>query len=112
MGKKGAKLTQKTAETCQQIVKALESIGEITSRKMFGGYGIFQNGVMFALVESDGDLYFKVSESNIKRFEEAGSNRHGKMPYYKVPAKVFDDRASLCEWAKVSIEIARSAKKK
>ena len=87
MGKKGAKHTQKATETCQQTVRVLAGIGEITSRKMFGGYGIFESGVMFALVNSAGKLHLKVDDSNISRFKEAGSNSHGKMPYYDVPDK-------------------------
>jgi DNA transformation protein len=111
MGQKGAKLTQKATETCQLIVKELTSVGDITSRKMFGGYGIFESGVMFALVNSDGALHLKANDSNIGCFEEADSGRHGKMPYYEVPAKVLKDQTLLCEWAKVSIEIAHSGKK-
>ncbi len=111
MGQKGAKLTQKATETCRLFVKELASVGEITSRKMFGGYGIFESGAMFALVNSDGALHLKANDSNIGRFEEAGSGRHGKMPYYEVPVKVLNDQTLLCEWAKVSIEIAHSDKK-
>ena len=111
MGQKGAKLTQKATETCQLFVKELANVGEITSRKMFGGYGIFESGAMFALVNSDGALHLKANDSNIGRFEEAGSGRHGKMPYYEVPVRVLNDRTLLCEWTKVSIEIAHSDKK-
>ena len=111
MGQKGAKLTQKATETCQLIIKELAGVGEITSRKMFGGYGIFESGVMFALLNSDGTLHLKANDTNIGRFEEAGSGKHGKMPYYEVPAKVLKDQTLLCEWASVSIEIAHSSKK-
>ena len=111
MGKKGAALTQKATESCRYVVEALASTGEITSRKMFGGYGIFEGGAMFALVNSDGVLFMKANDSNINRFEEAGSKKHGKMPYYEVPEKVFKDHALFCEWAGVSIAIAHSSKK-
>ena len=112
MGKKGSKLSQKATDTCQQIVTALGNTGEITSRKMFGGYGIFESGVMFALVNSAGKLHLKVDDSNIGRFKEAGSNSHGKMPYYDVPDKVLKDSTLLTEWVKISIGIAHSSKKK
>jgi DNA transformation protein len=112
MGEKGTKLTQKANEMCRNYVESLASTGDISSRKMFGGYGIFESGVMFALVNSEGELYMKANKSNMTRFEKAGSKKHGKMLYYSVPGKVVNDRTLLCEWAKDSIEIAHSSKKK
>ncbi len=35
------KLTQKATETSEQMVKTLANTGEVTSQKMFGGYGSF-----------------------------------------------------------------------
>ncbi|MFC1824238.1 TfoX/Sxy family protein [Thermodesulfobacteriota bacterium] len=112
MGKKGATLIKKATDSCRQTVEALSGSGEITSKKMFGGYGIFEGGVMFALVNSEGELFLKVNDQNINRFEEAGSKKHGKMPYYEVPEQVLKDHALFVEWAQVSIEIAHSSKKK
>ena len=112
MGKKGSKLTKKATEMCQQFIDTLAGIGEITSRKMFGGYGIFENAVMFALVNPEGGIFLKVNESNISLFEKEGSTSHGKMPYYEIPGKVLKDQALLVEWARDSIEIARLSKKK
>jgi DNA transformation protein len=43
-----------------------------TSRAMFGGFGIYRNGLMFALVADD-QLYAKVDASNKADYEEAGS---------------------------------------
>jgi DNA transformation protein len=112
MGEKGAKMSQGAGSAVEQLVDRLGPIGEISSRKMFGGYGVFESGTMFALVNSAGVVHLKVDDSNRSRFEEAGSERHGRMPYFQIPADVLSDEGRLREWAAVSIAIAHAAKKK
>ena len=82
---------------------------------MFGGYGIFHQGLMFALMADD-VLYFKVDETNREMYEKAGSSKfpHG-ISYWEVPTEVFEETAKLYEWAEISIGIAQAkakAKKK
>lgn len=79
---------------------------------MFGGYGIFQNGVMFGMVTSGGDVYFKCTESNRRRFEEAGSVSFGRMPYYSIPKDALDDVRVLRDWAASSIAAAHESRVK
>ena len=112
MGEKGAKNSQDAAETCERSVQDLTPLGEVSSRKMFGGYGIFESSIMFALVNSQGDLFLKADDTNRSRFEEAGSGQHGKMPYFQVPPDVMADSDTLQEWASISIQIAHAAKMK
>ena len=45
------------------------------------------------------------------RFEEAGANKHGRMPYYQIPESVYKDDSQLIEWARDAIEVSRAAKK-
>ncbi len=73
---------------------------------MFGGYGIFQAGKMFALVTSGAELFFKVDDSNRARFVKAKSPQHGKMPYFRVPVLVLKSDTKFVEWARRSVEIA------
>ncbi len=110
MGTKGAKLTGEASTSAERLQLALSPLGEISTRKMFGGYGVFESGTMFALVDSQGDIFFKADSTNLERFEEAGSTKHGRMPYYRVPDTVLDDEHALHEWAQSSIEVSRSAK--
>jgi DNA transformation protein len=79
---------------------------------MFGGYGIFESSAMFALVNSQGDLFLKVDDTNRSRFDDAGAKQHGKMPYFQVPSEVMEDSDVLLDWAGVSIKVAHAAKKK
>ena len=93
------------------VVEMLAPLEAINSRSMFGGYGIFAEGDMFALI-SGATLFFKVDDANRARYEEAGSKQYGPMPYYRVPAAVLEDQARLLDWARESIAIARVTPKK
>ncbi len=112
MGTKGAKLTEKATTTSEWLEKSLSDTGIISRRKMFGGYGVFESGVMFALITSEGTVHFKVNDSNLERFEKAGSQKHGRMPYYSVPDEVLQNQNSLCDWASLSIKIAHDTQTK
>src|SRR3972149_12327094 len=54
-----------------QVLDLLAPIGEISCRSMFGGYGVFAEGDMFALIAGSA-LFFKVDDSNRAVYEEAG----------------------------------------
>jgi DNA transformation protein len=111
MGEVGAKAGQDAAGTCERVVKDLTPMGEVSIRKMFGGYGIFESSAMFALVNSKGDLFLKVDDTNRSRFDDAGAKQHGKMPYFRVPPEVMEDSDALLDWAGISIKVAHVAKK-
>ena len=112
MGQKGAKLSAGATEACENLIQKLAGIGSVSYRKMFGGYGIFESDSMFALITSEGKIHFKVDPSNQKRFDDAGSVKHGKMPYFEVPTNVLKNEQELYEWAKTSIKIAHLSKAK
>lgn len=95
----------------QHVTELLEPIDGITSRAMFGGYGIFHDGDMFALI-FDSTLYFKVSNENINQYEEAGSSKFIPMPYYEVPEEVMENQETFLEWAEISIDIGHQTAKK
>ena len=112
MGRKGAKLTQEATKVSEGLVHVLSDLGKVYSRKMFGGYGIFESGAMFALVTSEGIIHLKVDQSNRKRFEDIEAEKYGKMPYFEVPQNVLTNEQKLHEWARDSIDIAHSSKAK
>ena len=55
------------------VLEMLEPLGGITGRAMFGGYGVWHEGQMFALFNSDTTFYLKVDASNRAAFQAAGS---------------------------------------
>ena len=62
MGTKGDTASTKGAVFVDAIVPRLESLGEVTTKGMFGGYGIFQAGKMFALATSNAELFLKTED--------------------------------------------------
>ncbi len=107
MGEKGSKRTGEAKASAGELVTALQPLGDVTSKGMFGGYGVFIDGQMFAIVDSAGDWYLKADDSTAPRFEAAGSAKHGRMPYWSVPADVAGDDALLLEWAGEAAAVAR-----
>lgn len=96
----------------------LGDIGGVTSRAMFGGYGIYREGVIFALI-AEGRLYFKVGQSNQADYDAYGSEPFvytGKgdkpisMSYWELPAEVMEDRGLLEEWVERSCQVSLAGK--
>ena len=90
----------------------LGGLGFIESRRMFGGVGIYCDGLFFAIVADD-VLYFKVDDSNRGDYEEAGSeafrpfpDKSNVMGYYEVPVDVLENRDLLRQWAEKAIRVA------
>lgn len=110
------------SEFVDYLHEVFERFGAITARKMFGGYGLYHDGLMFGLVSND-MLYLKADAENAGYFEEQGLgrfeySRDGKtrsMAYYLAPAELMEDRELAALWARRSYGAAlrgASAKKK
>lgn len=96
----------------ERLLDELVTLGDVTAKKMFGGYGIFEDGVMFALIDSSGNVFLRADETTSDRFAAEGSESHGRMPYWRIPDQVQADADSLVEWAQQARDVARAAKKK
>jgi len=103
-------MTSESSKSAEDIQNRLAMLGDIRAKKMFGGYGIFEEDKMFALIDSTGRVFFKIDDTNQARFEEAGSEKHARMPYFSVPEKVLGDDELLEEWALISISISKGGK--
>lgn len=77
-------------EFLQQVLDHLNPLGDVKTRPMFGGHGVFLDGRMFALISGD-VLYFKADDENRADFEAAGMKPYGKMPYFQTPSAAMDD---------------------
>lgn len=93
------------------MAERLAPLGNVTVRNMFGGCGIFLDSTMFALIDRSGGVFLRADERTSARFEEAGSARHGKMPYWQAPDEVVDDRETLLGWARQALAAAQGAKR-
>jgi DNA transformation protein and related proteins len=95
----------------------LGSLGPITVRRMFGGAGIYCDGVMFALVVDD-TLYFKADDRNRPDFEAEDlapfsyatkDGRHTIMSYWRCPDRLFDEPDEMTAWAGKALAAACQA---
>ena len=92
--------------------------GEVRTRRMFGGLGIYREGIMFALV-AGGELYLKADVETGARFREAGSEpfvyeqrgRPVTMSYWRLPEPALDDADELRNWAQLAYEAALRARR-
>lgn len=102
-----------------RVVAQLNQVAPVTARAMFGGYGLYLDGVMFGLI-ADNVLYFKVDEGNRANFIAAGmgpfvydgKNRPIKMSYFQLPEAVFEDLAELHDWLEQAQAAAKRSKRK
>jgi DNA transformation protein and related proteins len=105
------------------ILEILSPYGDISARSMFGGYGIYKSGTIFALIVDD-ELYFKVDASNKAQYEKLDSEpftyeakgKKASMSYWKVPMEILEDEEQLGLWLdqshEISLQTKRVAKKK
>lgn len=107
MGEKGSRLTGTAVDVAAAIVEELAPLGEVTSKKMFGGVGIFGEGRMFVIVDSQGAVYLRDDDG--AAFTDAGSSKHGRMPYWLVPSDVLADEETFRDWARRALEVATAA---
>lgn len=92
----------------------LDPLGKIPNKKMFGGHGIYCNGVIMGLV-IDKTLYLKVDEQSCEFFSKEGCQSfvyQGKaeqvaMSYWSVPDEAMDSSEQMQPWAKLTYAAAK-----
>lgn len=97
------------------VVEQLSPLGEITARAMMGGWVLYCDAVVFALVD-DGALYLKGDAVNIPHFEARGLRPFQpfgdgmSMKYYQAPPEIFEDERELRRWVGGAVEAGQRAK--
>ena len=92
-------------EFVDYVVELMADWATVAARKMFGGYGLFREGLMFALIVED-ELYLKADTGNVVQFERAGSRpfaygsreRTVQLSYWLAPVASLDSPAAMGEW--------------
>ena len=99
------------------VLEQLTEVHQLHARPMFGGLGLYAGDVFFGIVAGD-VLYFKVDQTTRADYEQAGSqpfkpyaDRPVTMAYCSVPVTVVEDAATLAQWARRAIAVARASKK-
>jgi DNA transformation protein len=91
-----------------------EPLGPISTRAMFGGHGLYFDGMIIGIIIQDA-LYLKVDEQTRPRFEAARSapfvyDMRGKplpLSYWSLPEEAMDSPQAMQPWARMAIEVAR-----
>lgn len=107
-----------TSEFIANLSDVFALFGAIETKRMFGGYGVYRDGLMFALVADD-VLYLKADESSVGYFIELGMEqfeyekrgKRVKMAYYAAPEEIFENPVHAREWADRAYETALRAKR-
>ncbi|MDF2115527.1 TfoX/Sxy family protein [Roseiarcaceae bacterium H3SJ34-1] len=88
--------------------------GAVTVKRMFGGHGIYADGLMFAL-EAGGEIFLKTDSESLPQFAARGlkafvfDSRRGEMTtsYRLMPEEAHDDEHELRRWAALALTTAR-----
>ena len=113
-------MSAKANEFVTHVLDLLEALGPVSARRMFGGYGIYLDQLMFALVAGD-TLYLKVDDETRGEFEAASLEpfrytKKGKsyqMSYHAAPENALEDAELLRDWARKAVDAAmRAARRK
>lgn len=99
------------------ILEQLEALGDLRSRRMFGGVGLYRGEWFFGLIDDD-TLFFKSDSTNsaeyiarkMPRFMPFPDRPEAVMAYYQVPADIIEDAESLVAWARKSVAVALSSR--
>jgi DNA transformation protein len=103
----------------EYILDLLTTLGEFKSRAMFGGYGIYNHGLIIAIIIDD-ELYFKGDKETQNYYTSFGSEQFtydGKnaqkicMPYWKAPPDVLEQPEFLAKWVDVAYQVSFKSKK-
>lgn len=93
-------------------------VGPVSARAMFGGHGVYAEGVMFGLLD-DGELFLKTDEETRARFEGAGCrqwvyvNKKVRMEntgYFRPPDEAHEDPEAMAPWARLALAAALRAR--
>ena len=84
----------------------LRNWAPVEIRRIFGGHGIFRDGLMFALIH-DETIYLRSDEASLSAFAAAGMGpfryrRNGRLValgYHQAPPETLEDAELMGQWA-------------
>jgi DNA transformation protein len=98
------------------VLEQLGRVAPVTSRPMFGGVGVYSDGLFFALIAGE-TLYLKVDDSNRGDFDAIGMgpfhpfDGDKPMGYYELRADLLEDADALRPWIHKAVDVARRSRK-
>jgi DNA transformation protein len=101
--------------TPDHISELFAQFRPVTVRRLFGGAGLYADGVMFAILSRD-VIYLKADDETRAAFEREGcapfsyqakGGKRAIMSFWRVPERLYDDPDELAAWAERALVVAR-----
>lgn len=100
----------------QHVCELFAPLGHATARKMFGGHGVYLDGLCIAIIADD-ELYLKTDDATRPAFEREGCTpfvyvRDGKamtLSYWRAPGEAMDAPHLMQPWGRLALQAALRA---
>jgi len=98
----------KKHEFKEYILDQLRLLDGVESKQMFGGFGLYCNGLFFGII-AEGGVYFKSNADTVEAYKDKGmkpfkpSAKQTLKNYYEVPPEILEDEQQLADWAAKSL---------
>lgn len=104
-------------EFATYVVELMSNWAAVSARKMFGGHGIYRDGMMFALIVGD-ELFFKADAINVAQFKSEDSHpftyqskdRVVEVSYWSAPPACLESPPEMSEWCQLGFAAAIRAR--
>jgi DNA transformation protein and related proteins len=102
-------VNSKKHEFKEYILDQLRFLDGVESKQMFGGFGLYCNGIFFGIIAADAGVYFKTDAATIDEYKDKGmkpfkpSAKQTLKNYYEVPPEILEDEQQLTDWALKSL---------
>lgn len=99
----------------ESLKELFAGFGPVSVRRMFGGQGVFVDGLMIALVTGDDVIHLKADDQTVPVFEQEGlrpftyatkNGEHTLTSYWRMPERLYDDPEELARWARDAHAVA------
>lgn len=98
----------KPTEFVLHVLETMRRFGPVEAKAMFGGWGLYHQGLFFALIADDA-LCLKADDENLAEFKRAGlkpfvyemkSGETMTLHYYHAPEEALEDAEVMAKWAR------------
>ena len=101
-------MNQKDESFKDFVLDQLRGLDDVEARRMFGGYGLYQDETFFGIVHK-ARLYFKTDDSTVSEYRKRKMKpfrpnaKQTLKSYYQVPVDIIEDADQLAAWARRAI---------
>ena len=106
-----------TADFIAWVIELAQPTSRVDARAMFGGHGLYADGIIFAIVIDD-TLYLKVDDGNRAEFAALGqepfvyttkTGARTAMSYYRAPDEALENSGAMAHWLRSAMGASRRA---